>query len=318
MKSRYGFLIFLLCAQLLAAGLLYRAGLQPTDGYEARSLLEIPAGEVDRLVISDGETETVLVSQGDGWRLPALGDLPADSGLVQSALDRVAGTYIQWPVTTTAASHQRFEVAADDYQRKVQLFSGDRLLGGFYLGTAPDFRLAHLRGLEGDEVYVVEMNVSDLPASGDDWLDKTLLAVQAPRRIETVDFSLVAREDGIWDWSGPDPDPAPPALDAQRAGQLATALENLRIQGVADESQVPGEGADEPRVIRVDTADAQLQYRFYRLDGEHFVQRDDLPVVFRLSQYDYDRIAGVAMADLLAEEPVGTHDDVTSEKTGQG
>ncbi|MCB1845932.1 MAG: DUF4340 domain-containing protein [Halieaceae bacterium] len=178
MNARYGSLVLLLGVQLVAAGLLYRAGLQPADEYEARPLLAVDSGAVDRLVIADGDTETVLVRQGDdGWRLPALGDLPADSALVQAALDQVAATRIQWPVTTTAASHERFDVAGDDYQRKVQLFSGDRLVGGFYLGTAPGFRRVHLRNLEGDEVYVVEMNVSDLPATGEAWLEQTPLAV---------------------------------------------------------------------------------------------------------------------------------------------
>ena len=178
MNARYGSLVLLLGVQLVAAGLLYRAGLQPADEYEARPLLAVDSGAVDRLVIADGDTETVLVRQGDdGWRLPALGDLPADSALVQAALDQVAATRIQWPVTTTAASHERFDVAGDDYQRKVQLFSGDRLVGGFYLGTAPVFRRVHLRNLEGDEVYVVEMNVSDLPATGEAWLEQTPLAV---------------------------------------------------------------------------------------------------------------------------------------------
>ena len=178
MNARYGSLVLLLGVQLVAAGLLYRAGLQPADEYEARPLLAVDSGAVDRLVIADGDTETVLVRQGDdGGRRPPLGDLPADSALVQAALDQVAATRIQWPVTTTAASHERFDVAGDDYQRKVQLFSGDRLVGGFYLGTAPGFRRVHLRNLEGDEVYVVEMNVSDLPATGEAWLEQTPLAV---------------------------------------------------------------------------------------------------------------------------------------------
>jgi hypothetical protein len=318
MKSRHGFLVLvlLLCAQLLAAGLLYRAGLQPAEGYEARPLLDTAASEVDRLVIGDGETDTVLVRQAEGWCLPALGDLPADSALVQSALEQVAATRIQWPVTTTAASHERFEVAADDYQRKLQLFSGDRSVGGFYLGTAPGFRLAHLRGLEDDDVYVVEMNVSDLPANSDDWLDKTLLAVSAPRRIEAEDFALIARDDGSWVLSDPAPDPeAPaPALDADAAGQLAAALESLRVQGIADPLTAPGEAADRARVIRVDSADGSLKYRFYALDGDYFVQRDDLATVFRLSRYDHDRIAGVGMADLAVQEPVGEDDNSPQQK----
>lgn len=196
MNARYGFLVLLLGVQLVAAGLLYRAGLQPTDGYEARSLLAVDSGAVDRLVIADGDTETVLVRQGDGWHLPALGDLPADSALVQAVLDRVAGTRIQWPVTTTAASHERFDVAADDYQRKVQLFSGDRLVGGFYLGTAPGFRRVHLRNLEGDEVYVVEMNVSDLPATGDAWLDQTPQAVSDSAPAADAEAELPGGEPG--------------------------------------------------------------------------------------------------------------------------
>lgn len=197
MNARYGSLVLLLGVQLVAAGLLYRAGLQPADEYEARPLLAVDSGAVDRLVIADGDTETVLVRQGDdGWRLPALGDLPADSALVQAALDQVAATRIQWPVTTTAASHERFDVAADDYQRKVQLFSGDRLVGGFYLGTAPGFRRVHLRNLEGDEVYVVEMKVSDLPAIADAWLDQTPQTVSDSAPAADAETELPGGESG--------------------------------------------------------------------------------------------------------------------------
>ena len=196
MNARYGFLVLLLGAQLVAAGLLYRAGLQPADGYAARPLLAIDSDAVDRLVIADGDTETVLVRQGDGWRLPALDDSPADNALVQAALDQVAATRIQWPVTTTAASHERFDVAADDYQRKVQLFSGDRLVGGFYLGTAPGFRRVHLRNLEGDEVYVVEMKVSDLPATADAWLDQTPQTVSDSAPAADAETELPGGESG--------------------------------------------------------------------------------------------------------------------------
>ena len=197
MNARYGFLVLLLGAQLVAAGLLYRAGLQPADGYAARPLLAIDSDAVDRLVIADGDTETVLVrQQGDGWRLPALDDSPADNALVQAALDQVAATRIQWPVTTTAASHERFDVAADDYQRKVQLFSGDRLVGGFYLGTAPGFRRVHLRNLEGDEVYVVEMKVSDLPAIADAWLDQTPQTVSDSAPAADAETELPGGESG--------------------------------------------------------------------------------------------------------------------------
>ena len=306
MKARYGVLSIALLAQLLLAAGLYWRGEPSTSGPARQALLAGAVGEVDRVLVSDGDSEVTLVRDGNDWRLPALERLPADAARVSEMLEKVAAASTGWPVTTTRGSQERFEVAADKFQRRVQLYHGDTRLAGFYLGTSPGFRQVHVRGLDQDAVYTAQLNVSDFPVDDNDWLDQSLLAVANPRQIEGTNFTLVKNADDGWAFTAADLPSAGelPQVDADSAARLASALSTLRVQAVAEDAP-PVDALDGAGwTLRVAGDNSVLQYRFHSADDEYYVQRDDLAPVFSLSRYDYERIADVGLEELaLAPEP---------------
>ncbi len=302
MKRTHTWLIVLLVAQLALAGYLFRDTGQRSVEPVQRPLLGAPVQEIDRMTISGDAGEATLLQSGDSWILPALSQLPADVSRVDAALDRLAATRTGWAVTTSDASHQRFQVSDDGAQRHVKVYSGEVLAADFLLGTSPGFRKVHLRRAGEMPVYAVELSVHDLPATDSGWLDKSLLALSAPLRIEGADFALELSDEGQWAMpAGAAAGEEAPPVDDDRVQQLVSALANLRVQGVADIEAVDIPVSADALNLQVETTDGGFQYRFFSLDDQYLVRRSDRDTVFSLSQYDYERIAGVDRASLLAE-----------------
>lgn len=159
-------LLGLLLVQLALIALLYWSG-RPQTGLESQLLLN--ALDVDRLLIRDADQSVLLARTTGGWVFPDENNAPADGPRIERLLDRVRGLQTGWPVATTVASHARFEVAADSYQRHVQLFSSDTQVAEFWVGTSPGFRKVHVRRSGDDAVYAVTLNSFELPTRLIDW-----------------------------------------------------------------------------------------------------------------------------------------------------
>ena len=296
-------------------------GRQQSDQiHQPTPLLASPAVEVDRVVISDSAGKTTLEKRGGNWILPEMADLPADSPRLTAAIESIATASTTWPVTSTTASHERFEVARDKFQRRIRLYRGENNAADFYLGTSPGLRQVHLRRAGSDDVYKVELSAADLPASDEDWLDKGLLAVAGPEQIRGVDYTLRKNDSGSWTLEQESGATAGdgPALDQDKARQLASAISQLRVQGVAAKPASPpdtgeAEPADQVALV-VDTADGQKTFRFRAVDSTYYVQRDDIDTLFTLGQYDYDRIAGLRLAGLHMETVTADVDTAVTTK----
>ncbi|MEJ2530607.1 MAG: DUF4340 domain-containing protein [Halioglobus sp.] len=291
-------LTLLLVLQLaLATGLVLTRGAADGGG-TPQPLLPVAASAVDRMVISDGESQATVLRQDGGWFLPDA-KLPASARKVNDILARLGETVTEWPVATTESSQARFAVTEAGFQRRVQLFRGDEQVAELYLGTSPGFRKVHLRRAGEDAVYAVNLNTFDLPASEDAWLDQSLLAVAEPTRIVGPDYTLTESEDGVWTLADGEATKgtAMAPLDDDRARQLVSALANLRVQSLASGDPAAAQG--QAVTIEVETADGSYRYDFYRDDESYYVRRNDRAPVFTLSQYDYDRITGMDRAELV-------------------
>ena len=303
MKHSRIWLAVLLAVQLAAALLIFNESRTSDNEAVDEPLLTVAPAEVDRIVVKGSDSEANLVKVDEAWVLPSLDNLPASPAGVSEILAELAAIHTGWPVTRTRASHQRFEVADEVRQRYVQLSVGDAPVAEFYLGTSPGFRKVHLRRVAEDPVYAVELNVHDLPDRDGDWLDKTLLAVQDPIRIEGPDYTLVQSGEDQWSMeNGAARDAASlPSVDAERARQLVSALAGLRVQSVVEKPEENDLGTTKTLSLGVETAAGHLDFRFMTADGEYFVQRSDRDTVFSLSQYDYERITDINRAELAAD-----------------
>ena len=112
---------------------------------EPQALFELAANDIDRITINDGSSSVTLQHTDDGWQLPDDQGLPADGPRVDSLVSSVADLSPSWPVATTASSQQQLEVAADNFQRRVVLYSGEQEAGELLLGTSPGFKRTHAR-----------------------------------------------------------------------------------------------------------------------------------------------------------------------------
>lgn len=305
----------LLAVQLaLAAGLFWSQQQAGKVAPEA-PLMTAAAEAVDRILIEDNAQRVELLRTAAGWTLSG-SDLPADSAKIDTVLERLASTVTGWPVTTSDAAHGRFEVDRDGFQRHLQVSVGGSAVADVFLGTSPGFRTSHLRRAGEDAVYVVGLNTFDLPAGIDGWLDRNLLAVVGADTIEGPDYTL-SRDGDLWQLADALEDGR--ALDSERAASLASALEGLRVQGIADDNvELPEEAS---LVIVAESGDTRHRLEFFESDQSYYVRRDDHGQLFRISQYDYDRIAGVDGASLVLTEVEETPDseaDVPGSEAAQG
>lgn len=311
MKKSQQWLGGILAVQVLVSASLLFGSAWEGESRGPQPLLDFETGKVDRIVISTSDANTSLEKLGEDWQLQEHA-LPANSSKVQSLLESLAGLETTWPVAETASSRERFEVSDQTYQRKLQLYQGEALLGEYYFGSSPGFRRTHARRAGEDAVYSLAFNSVDLPAQQSDWLDKSLLALDSPTRIKGPDF-LIQRDGESWQLE-PVEGEETPALDSSKVENLVSAFDNLRVLRLAEDAQ-PAEGEEAERFnFEVVDAEGTWHYHFTRAGDTLLAKRGDREQQFAVGSYDFDRIAGIARSDLLlAEEDAAEAEPASSE-----
>ncbi|MDE1464654.1 DUF4340 domain-containing protein [Spartinivicinus poritis] len=296
----------LLAIQLvLVVGLFWRSEHQQQQNIQ-QPLFGFNLADVTKVIVSDSDNRVTMSKSGDHWVLPELANLPANHDKLTDVLAKLESIQTGWPVATTTSSHERFDVSEDKFQRQVQLYQDDKLVGSVLVGTSPGFRKAHIRKPEDDAVYTAQLNSYELPVKGNDWLNKSLLAagsVDNIKSIEGTDYRL-EKSDDSWVLSESKQSSSNAAnatkLDMVKAQQLATALANLQVQGVADKQ--PHAGADSKLgAIEVVNDKGKLSYQLTAVDDTYFIKRSDVEQAFTISKYDYERITQVGLSQLALQ-----------------
>ena len=176
-------LSLLLVAQLAVAAYLYWP--KTVERSAPNALATLALDTVTRLTVSDGESAVTLTRAGDGWALED--GLPADPIKVGGVLQALTEQQPGYPIANSASAAQRFEVAEDDFQRRIELASADGAQT-VYLGTSPAFRKIHARRGGDDSVYLLELNSYDAPTASASWLDRSLMEdlLQALSRLQVT------------------------------------------------------------------------------------------------------------------------------------
>ena len=283
----------LLVVQLAAVLGLYWQGRQQQQSLQTQDLLAFARDDLTRIAISDG-SHSVTLSKVDGhWLLPDEQQLPVDGAQLDALLSKLQAVHSGWPVATTPAAQARFEVADDKFQRRIELYAGEQKTGELLVGSSPGFRKVHVRRPGDNAIYSVTLNSYELPASGKDWLDKALLSASGLTTISGGDYAL-AKQGEQWTLARGEGT----TLDPAKAEQLAAAFKSLRVMGIAEAKPA----ADAIRVA-VNGPDGQWDYAFAKAGETYLVQRSDRDRAFTISQFDYDRIAQVALPQLAMAAP---------------
>ena len=150
---------------------------------DSQRWLEFVAESVDKVRMNDADNEVELHRIDGVWQV---GALKADAGKLMELLQKLQDIQAPWPVAASTSSRERFEVAADKYQRRVQLLAGDSVILELYLGTSPGFQRVHARKSDQDEIYSVELSNYELPVETSGWMDTALLSTAEPLDEVTV------------------------------------------------------------------------------------------------------------------------------------
>lgn len=280
-------LLLVLVIQVFLAAVVYWPQQSEIAADPAAPLLDIDPAAVSGIQLADDQGNEAFLQCIDGrWQLPLRQGLPADSTLVEGLLRVLTREQHGYPVATSIAARQRFEVASYRFQRRVTVLgSDDAQMGIVFLGTAPAFRHIHARSGAGDAIYSIAFNGFDAPARDADWLDRSLLQLAQPRTIQGRGFALAQMDSG--DWRTADgATPEPRELEA-----LLGSLANLQVDGIASEDQQRSLAEAAPAFsVSAATAAGQRNLAFYLLEEEHFVHDPRYDLFFTISAYDFDRL----------------------------
>ena len=297
------YLLGVLCVQIVLALVIYWHNNQQTESHQSQPLLSFDQNTLDKIVIM-GPSETVTLSKHASddnesrWTLTNLNKLPVSQTQLDSALEKLAGLTTNWPIATTPSSHQRFELQDDNFQRRIQLFQGENKVADLLLGSSPGFRKVHLRTLDDDNVYALPLNTFYFPTTDEQWLDKTLLAIDDIKSIEGADYRLLKTAD-TWTLNALDKDKLIP-LDQDKAIGLAKALSNLRVLEFVTEPPVFADASIKTLVIE---GEQQQRYQLLEVDEKYYLKDEETGHVFSIGQTDYQRMTGVTLAGLTLSQP---------------
>ena len=310
LSSADSILALALAAQLLLIAFAFWPREGAGEGRANAPLMAFEGAVVDRILLSDGGTETAVEYADGGWSLPDYHGLPAAKAILDRILKDLPALRRGWPVAASAAAAERFEVAAGGFQRRVEYFAGDDSLGILYIGTSPGFRKVHARLDDGDDIFAIEFNVFDAPADPAGWLHKTLLAVSGINAITGADYRLIKEGD---EWRGE----GGQTPDETELNRLVDGLQSLRVNEAADAATADIlHGMDAPPILRAQSAAGEYAFHLYEVEDAHYIARADIkgsaadadgaaradrPVYFSLSSFDYERLAEPDAAALFPE-----------------
>ena len=288
MNGRLGLLGGLLAVQaLIVAGVLV-AGAAGT-GETARSLLPFESAAARSLEVATADESVSLVRAGDGWQLD--GGLPADDGKVGEVLEKLAKASAAWPVATSAATAERFEVTEDNFQRRLVIGSEDGGTATLYLGSSPGYRRVHARAEGADEVYSIDFSNYEAPTDAGQWLDRQLLRSEGEVAGVNRDggWALERGEEGDWRLDGT-------AADQEAADQLIGRFEDLNVLGIA------GDGG-EPRgsfAVRDGGGEYRLDFYFEEEEDDYSVSSSRVAGRFEIATYIAEQML-IEAGELLPE-----------------
>lgn len=200
------------------------SGKTQLSGQAASSaLLNFDKAQVDQVVIR-GDDKTIELSKQDGlWQTAEA--FPLDAGKMDSLLDKLASLKYGLPVATSAESLKRFNVADDEFERRILLKKSGDTVAELFLGSGSGVRKSHLRNADQQAVYVAEIGSYDLPLTDGEWQDKTVLQIAKDDvtgiKLGDLNLSLIEEK------------PDTPAAAAKEAANTGTSVNPKRWKAVS-------------------------------------------------------------------------------------
>lgn len=281
---------------------------------------EMKAADITRLAIQDKEGRRIeLARQGDAWTLPQQDDFPADAARVTPFLDKLTGIRASRLIARTPASHERLQVAAGNYVRRIELTRADGGSRTLFMGTSAGGSAVHVRLDGADEVYLADGLTSfDAGVEASNWINTTYLQV-AQDQVSTLTlanangvFAFEKDSAGAWTMQGLN---AGETLDPAKVTDLLSRLSFVSMTRPLGKTAKPEYGLDTPAttitvtlkqenaspkpiVLRIGAQDAS--------DNAYAVSSSESPYIVRVSSFTVEPFVTRSRQDFLAAQPAPT------------
>lgn len=263
----------------------------------------------------DHSGQTLTLQQQDGqWRLNAGSAeqpvwLAASTVKLQPILTDLQKARLHWPITDSKDSLQRFTLADNAYQWRLQVGNAQGQQQTLWLGDSAGFRQQYLRRDGENAVYKIALNSFELSVDPNQWLDKTLLAVKDIQAVRGADFALSKKTGSTADWqlSGL----LPAQLPQQNAfgnpnkaavEQLLTNLQTLTVQQYQTKPAIEDktwQAATELTISSGEQGDRRdVRLQLVKAGEQYLVRRSDIAAVFSLDQTQYNNLVSITLASL--------------------
>jgi hypothetical protein len=135
-------------------------------------ITNLDAATVNAVKIQAGEAAIELAKEGEGWVLANYGGYPVDTIKVTDLISKVQAIDTSRLVARTASSHNRLQVADDEFAKKIDLTTADGQTQTLYVGSSPSLRSTNVRLAGSDLVYLTgEVRGVEIPSDVSGWVN---------------------------------------------------------------------------------------------------------------------------------------------------
>ena len=297
MNRNLAVLAIVLVVQLAGAGLLYVDQRDSGRELPGTALADIDTSTADRIVIADGESTITLARENEAWNLPEENGVPADDSRIDALFRRIEEMSPGFPVARQENSQAQLKVAPDDFERHLTLYDGDEITVSLYLGTSSGLRESHIRLADENDIFATRLNSYQLPVRRGEWLNKWLLSVEEPDRIEGDGF-ILSRNGDKWQIES-DAAPVEAALNEENVTELVEAFQDLAVLDIG-EPETPDVLDWKP--FTVTSGGQEFRFHFASEDKTGYVRRDGVDFIFRINEGIYETVNTASTSTLRATE----------------
>ncbi|PWH13646.1 MAG: hypothetical protein DDG58_13680 [Ardenticatenia bacterium] len=300
------------------------------SGSQAAPLLaDFKTEEVVGLTITDRDGNTVvLAKEGQDWVLPQRDNYPVVSSRVTDLLAKLERIRTNRLIAQTEGSHRQLQVAADDFNRKIEVKMKDGGTRTVYLGTSGGGSATHVRAGDQKEVYLTgELLSWDVGATESNWVETLFFTVPQTATLGitlqnaqgTFEFE---RPNAESEWTMKDLSPDE-KLEQGNVQDLLLQVTSVRMLGPLGKSEQEQYGIAKPQAVvtlRAKEGDQEKRYMLTigaKLEEEpkspdeekryyYVLRSSESPYFVRVNEFFGNTLAGKKRADFLAQPPTPT------------
>jgi hypothetical protein len=290
MKRFTQLLAVVLVVQVLLA--VYTHQFSKKEASASTPLIQISGNAVSSLHINEKNKDELVLTKEDGkWVLPDLFGAEADTGMIESVLEKIEGLKRSWPVAASSSAAVRFHVAKDDFKQKINLQLTDGNSVVFCVGDSAGAKTSYLRFNDNNEIYRAPLNAYDFPSDPNMWIDGKQLNIDE-KSVASIQFNnvMLKRKDNVFM-----PDLADKGnLNKDKISEVIADILKPHLNGILGMEEQPAYNLNEPalNVTIIKNDGTKIEYEYGKPEKEDYY-------VLKSSDNDYFFKVGVWQADEL-------------------